>query len=48
LPSKCPCLCHRRAPSKGLCHRGAFAIEGPLPSRGLCHRGTFAIKVPFP
>ena len=59
LPSKCPCICHRRvfafevpmpSPSKGVCQRRDLAIEAPLPLKGLRHRTAlaFAFRGPFP
>jgi hypothetical protein len=58
LPSKCACLCRRRAfaivafaiVGHYICLHTAlvFAIDLPLPSKAICHRGTFAFKLPLP
>ena len=55
LPSKCPCVCHRRTfcfqrafGFEGTFRRRAFPIERPLPSEGLCHRRAFGMERPLP
>jgi hypothetical protein len=44
-----PCLGRPlHLPSKGVCHRWAFAIEVRFALKGHCHRRTFIIDAPLP
>jgi hypothetical protein len=48
LPSKCPCVCHRRTfASKGHLASKGLSAEGPFPLKGHCLQRAFAIEGPL-